>query len=370
MFLRRGLCLLLAIGLLSACTGEPVAPPVTSRQLNLYGFSEYVPVELISGFEQATGVAVTYETYSTNEEMLDGLAARPGMYDLIIPSDYAVEILINQEALRPLDLADIPNYNNIAPSFLSPYFDPGGDTQGRRPALRNQKFSLPYQWGTTGIAYDQTKLTQPITRWADLWRPDLAGRIVVLDDARELLGLALLVLGYDKNDTNQTHLAQARDRLKELAPGIVAFDADAPEKYLLSGEAWVGVVFNGNAAIAAEQNPNLAYVFPVEGGGIWFDNLAIPQDAPHPDAAIAFINYVLVPENSALITRDFPYSNPNQAALQYLESEDPALYQAYIDSPASNPPQDALAGTRLTKNLDPQIATLYEQYWAEVKASH
>jgi spermidine/putrescine-binding protein len=301
--------------------------------------------------------------------MLAGLAAKPGYYDLLIPSDYAVEILVNQEALRPLDLAQIPNYNNIDPAFLSPYFDPGGDTQGRRPALRNEKFSLPYQWGTTGILYDPDKVTEPITRWADLWRPDLAGHIVVLDDPRELMGLTLLTLGYDKNDTNPAHLAEARDKLKELAPGIVAIDSATPEDPILSGEAWVGVVYNGNAAIATAQNSNLIYVLPAEGAGIWFDNLVIPQDAPHPDAATAFINYILQPENSVLITREFPYSNPNEAALNFLKTKDATLYEVYIGNPASNPSPDALAGAQLIKNVKPEVSALYEQYWAEVKTS-
>lgn len=368
MLLRR-LLVWLPVLLLAGCVGVSASPRLTSTELNLYGFSEYVPADLLTGFEQATGVKVTYETYSNNEEMLAGLAARPGHYDLLIPSDYAVEILIGRDALRPLDLAAIPHYNNIDPAFLSPYFDPGGDTQGRRPALRNAKFSLPYQWGTTGILYDPAKVTDPITRWADLWRPELIGHMVVLDDSRELMGAALLSLGYQKNETNQARLAEARDKLKELAPGVIAFDSATPEDYLLSGEAWAGVVFNGNAAIALAKNPNLVYILPEEGAGIWFDNMVIPADAPHPDAAVAFINYVLTPEHSVLITREFPYSNPNQAALEYLKANDRALYDSYVSNPASNPAQDALAGAHLVKNVGPEAAALYEQYWTEVKAS-
>ncbi|MEW5987655.1 MAG: spermidine/putrescine ABC transporter substrate-binding protein [Chloroflexota bacterium] len=361
---RRLFCLLLTIGLLAACA--PAAARLTSTELNLYGFTDYVPADLLAGFEAETGVKVTYDTYSTNEEMLAGLAANPGRYDVIIPSDYAVEILINQDALQPLDLALIPNYNNVDPAFLTPYFDPGGATAGRRPAFRNAKYSLPYQWGTTGIAYDATQVSEPLTSWADLWRPELAGHLVVLDDAREMMGLALQVLGYDRNETNAARLAEAQTKLKELAPGVIAYDADAPEAYLLSGEAWAGVVYNGNAALATRQNPNIVYVFPAEGAGIWFDNLAIPAGAPHPDAAAAFINYVLAPENSALITRDFPYSNPNAAALDFLQENDPDLYAAYTGSNASNPSPDALAGARLVKDVGPATSALYEQLWAEI----
>ncbi|MFN8457171.1 MAG: spermidine/putrescine ABC transporter substrate-binding protein [Anaerolineae bacterium] len=369
MFFWRMLGLWLTLVLLAACAGVSAAPPLTSKQLKLYGFSEYIPQDLLTGFEKSAGVEVVYETYSNNEEMLSGLTAKPGNYDLLIPSDYAVEILINQDKLQPLNLAQIPNYNNIDPAFLSPYFDPGGDTEGRRPALRNQKFSLPYQWGTTGILYNPAKVSEPITRWEDLWRPELAGHVVALDDPRELMGLTLLTLGYDKNETNPARLAEARDKLKKLAPGVIAFDSATPEDYLLSGDAWAGVVFNGNAALAARQNPDLSYVLPAEGAGIWFDNLVIPADASHPDAAVAFINYVLQPENSILITREFPYSNPNEAALNYLKTKDANLYAGYIGSPASNPSPDALAGAHLVKNVGPQTSALYEQYWAEVKSS-
>jgi len=364
---RLGLLLLLAV-LITACGGN--ASRVTSTALSIYSFSAYIPSDLISSFESETGVKVTLEEYSTNEEMLAGLKASPGKYDVIIPSDYAVEILIKQKALRPLDLSAIPNYNNLDPAFLSPYFDSGGATSGRRSyATDNEKYSLPYQWGTTAIAYDRTKITTPITKWSDLWKPELAGHIVVLDDARELIGAALLALGYDKNTTDPARLAEARDKLKQLAPGILAYDSEAPEKYLISGEAWVGVVFNGNAALAARKNSNIVYAFPEEGAGIWFDNLAIPADAPHPDAAQAFINYVLAGKNGALITRDFPYSNPNIAALEYLKSNNADLYAQYQNDPASNPPPDVIANTRLTKNVGADISALYEEYWNAVKAT-
>lgn len=362
--LALGWVLLILLCLLVACAGR--APDVVSTQLNLYTFSAYVPADLLSDFSAQTGISVQQETYASNEEMLAGLSARPGAYDLIIPSDYAVEILIKQRALLPLDLSRIPNYNNIAPAFLKPYFDPGGAVRGNRPVLPNEKYSLPYQWGTTGIAYDASRIAEPITGWRDLWRPDLAGHLVVLDDAREMLGLALLTLGYDKNSVDPTQLAAARDQLLTLAPGIIAFDSETPEQHLLSGAAWVGVMYNGNAALAARQNPNIVYVFPAEGAGIWFDNLAIPADAPHADAAYALINFLLEPANSARITRDFPYSNPNDAALDYLSEHDPDLYSAYIESVATNPSPEALAGARLVKNVGTTGAGLYDDYWAAI----
>lgn len=357
-----------AILTLAIASCAPSTPAVTSSELNLYAFSEFVPAALIAGFEQETGVKINLDTYATNEEMLAGLSDKPGRYDLIIPSDYAVEELIAADALQPLDLSLIPNYSNVDAAFLSPYFDPGGDTSGRRPAMRNEKFSLPYLWGTTGIAYDTSQVSEPITRWEDLWQPELAGHIVVLDDSREMMGIALQTLGYDKNETSAARLAEARDQLLALTPGVIAFDAETPEDYLLSGQAWVGVVYNGNAALAAASNPDIVYVLPEEGAGIWFDNMAIPVGAPHSDAALAFMNYVLSAKGGAELIKAFPYSTPNTAALEFLKKNDAQFYEAYVSSAASNPPQDALLGAKLVKRVNESAAGLYERYWSEVKA--
>lgn len=359
------LCILLCTSLLSGCSTSPST--AIGSELSVYSFAEYLPAELLQNFEKETGVKVTLATYANNEELLAELETHPTQYDVIIPSDYAVEILINNDALQPLDLTKIPNYNNIEPSFLSPYFDPGGVSTSRRPAARNQKFTLPYLWGTTGIAYDTTKVTDPITSWADLWRPELAGHLVVLDDAREMVGLTLLTLGYDKNSTNAEQIAAAGEKLKQLAPGIIAFDSAKPEQYLLSGEAWAGVVFNGNAALANQANPNIRYVFPQEGAGIWFDNLAIPTGAPHSEAAYAFINYLLAKEQGALILEEFPYSSPNQAAIETLKESKPDLYQAYIDNPINNPAQDVVSAAKLNKNLKSEASARYEQTWAAIR---
>ncbi len=365
--LAKILIVSLLIEALAACM--PATPVITSSELNLYAFSEYVPRELIAEFENETGVKVNYEAYATNEEMLDTLVNKPAFYDLIIPSDYAVEILIGKHALLPLDLNAIQNYDNIDATFLDPYFDPGGATSAGRPEDGKNKFSLPYLWGTTGIQYDKTKVSNPITSWEDLWRPELAGHIVVLDDSREMMGIALLTLGYGKNETNPVRLEEARDKLIKLAPGIIAFDAETPENYLLSGEAWVGVVYNGNASLAERVNPALIYALPTEGAGFWIDNLAIPADAPHSDAAAALINFILEPKNGALLVREYPYSTPNTRALDYLKSNDSSLYDTYIRSLASNPSADALQHAKLVRKVDVITSGLYEQYWEDVKSA-
>lgn len=353
---------------LSAC-GQPPPARLDGQELRLYSFEAYIPQQMVDGFTEATGVRVHQGTYASNEDLLAELAAHPGSWDVVIPSDYTVAELIASGGLQTLDLSRIPSWNHVDPRFLSPYFDPGGATRGRRPSTAaNAKYSIPFQWGTTGIAYRRDRVDPPPLRWADLWRPDLAGHLVVLDDSREMLGLTLLSMGYDKNDLSPEHLAEAVTRLAPLVQGALAVDSGTPERLLVSGEAWAGVVYNGNAVLAARKDPEVGYVFPEEGAGIWFDNLAIPTGAPNPDAAYAFIEHVLQPEVSLLVTREFPFSNPNQEALEYLHRQDAAAWETYQATPATNPSPDALGAARPVKRLAPDVAAAWEVAWNDLLA--
>jgi spermidine/putrescine transport system substrate-binding protein len=347
--------------IIAVCAGAcaPLETVFAPAEMNIYGFEGDLPDGVLRQFEKEYGGMVTYETYSSNEEMLFGLGATPGRYDLIIISDYAVEILIARQGLRPLDLSAIPNQVNIQPAFLTPAFDPGGTV----------KYTLPFQWGTTGVAYDRTKVTSPLVSWRDLWRPELAGHLSVLDDPREMLGIGLQVLGYDRNSVDPRQLAAARDQLKALAPGIVAFDAAYPERRLISGETWAAAIYSGDAALAARGNANIVYVLPQEGGGLWFDNLAIPAAAPHPELAQRFIDFLLQADVGASVLSDLPYATSNQAALDYAREHLPALYREYVDDPISNPPPSAIAKTQPLLYLGEDANQLYEQYWAEVLAA-
>jgi len=337
--------------LLAACGGTQTG---AEKVLNLYAWSEYIPQALLDGFEEETGITVNYDTYSSNEELLAKLQAGASGYDVIIPSDYAITIMITQDLLEEIDLTRIPNFANIAEALKDPYFDPGN------------KYSVPYQWGTSALAIDTEKVTTEITSWDELWNPEYEQLIVMLDDSREVLGMVLLTLGYDKNSTDPDELEEAKQKLTELMPNIRLFDSDSPKTALLTGEVWMGMVWNGEAAIAHVDNPAIEYVCPLEGCTIWYDNLAIPKSAPHVDNAHLFIDYVLRPEVSILITQEFPYSNPNQAALELMETEDPELYAAYMNYTATNPPEDWF--DRMHPVLDVGDATeLWDRIWTEVK---
>lgn len=335
---------------------DDARPSTLKGPLNLYAWSEYVPQELLDGFSAATGVTINYDSYASNEELLAKLKAGGASYDLIIPSDYLVGLMRSGGMLQPLDKTLLPGLANIDPRFLGRDFDP-----------RNE-VSVPYQWGTTGIVYHSEKVSPPIKAFADLWQPDFKDRLVATDDQRELLGIALVQLGLDRNSQDKAELEQARDKLIDLKPNIRVFDSDSPKTQLLSGEVDAGIVYNGEAALAARENPAFTYVLPADGCGIWFDNLAIPTGAPNPPAAHAFIDFLLQPENSALITRDYPYSSPNKAGLAYVKAQMPEIWAAYEASPATNPPAEAVAKCQPVKDVGAAL-TLYGDMWTQVKGS-
>lgn len=333
---------------------EPTKAPV-STTLNLYAWSEYVPQTLLDDFSAKYGITVNYDTYSSNEEMLAKLQAGASGYDVIIPSDYTVAIMIKQDMLETIDVTQLANFGNIDPRFINRDYDPGN------------KYSIPYQWGTTALIYDKTLVPSEPKGWADLWDPAYKSRLVFLDDEREVLGMALQVLGYDRNSTNEKELNEAEQKLIELKPNILKFDSDAPETAIISGEAWAGLVYNGNASLALAEDPNVAYICPTEGCTIWFDNLAIPKGAPHKDAAILFMDWVLDAQQSILISKEFPYSNPNKAALDLLKTDDPALYETYIGFSGTNPDDAFLAAAKPIVDVG-EATTLYDSLWTDFKS--
>jgi spermidine/putrescine-binding protein len=338
--------------LLSACGGASSSQQ--SKVMNLYAWSDYIPQQMLDDFTAQYGIKVNYDTYSSNEEMLAKLQAGASGYDVVIPSDYTVAIMVKQNMLEALDRSKITNFGNIDTRFTDQYYDPGN------------KYTVPYQWGTTALVYDKTKVPSEPKSWKDLWDSQYKGHLVVLDDEREVIGMALQTLGFDKNSTDPAQLDQAKQQLIALKPNILLFNSDDPESSLITGETWAGLVYNGNASLAYQADPNINYICPTEGCGLWFDNLAVPTGAPHFDAAMLFINFVLDAKESILITKEFPYSNPNKAALDYLKTGDPATYDAYMSFAGTNPSADFLKGATEVKDVG-AATTLYDQLWTDFK---
>jgi len=327
---------------------------VTSRELNLFVWTEYIPNEMLECFQRVYNVRINRDEYSANEEMYAKLLAGGANYDLVMPSDYFVPLMIRQGLLQKLDksrLAVIPYFN---PAYLNLPFDP------------NNEYTIPYQAGTDAIMVNTERIKEPITAFADLWRPEFARRMVSVDDSRTLIGIALLTLGYDINTRDPAQLEEAKAKLAQLIPNIKVFDSDSPKTALIGGDVDLGIIWTGEAALAKQENPAFEYIYPVEGPILWQDNWAIPANAPHLDAAYAWLNYILQPDLFWLTLRDFPYNNPHQAALEWARVNQPELYDSYMNSPITNIPPEVLARGHRVEDVG-EATPLYDRIWTEVK---
>ncbi len=342
---------------------------VTSKDVNLFVWTEYIPQDVIDCFTEVYGIKVNRKEYSSNEEMYASLSAGSTNYDLVQPTDYIVSLMIRQGLLQKLDKAQLPIMSTFDPNYLNLPFDPNND------------YTIPYQAGTDAIVYNADAVKDPPKAYADLWKPEFinAGRLVMLDDSRAIIGATLLTLGYDVNTTDDQQLNAAKAKLKELAKGVKLYDSDSPKSALIAGDVDLGITWTGEAYLASKENPAIKYVYPTEGAIVWQDNYAMPKDAPHPDAAYAWINYSMQPDLFWLMLRDFPYTNPSKGTLDYArtattEVEDSegnkttpaALYKAYTESPITNTPPEALkAGHRIQDVGD--ATPKYDQIWTEIK---
>ena len=312
------------LAFLTTCVALFVLAPLAAAQnkeLNLYAWSEYVPQAVIDKFTEETGVKVNYETYASNEEMLAKLLAGATAYDLVQPSEYTVEALIKGNKLAKLDKNKIPNLKNLDPKFTTMGHDPGN------------QYSVPWMAGTVGIVVNTDKVKDPVKGFKDVFQPKHKGRIVALDDARELVTWVMYTKGMDPNQVTPEALAKVKPTLAEWMKLIKVYDSDSPKTALLNGEVDLGVVWSGEAALLYDEDKKFKYVLPAEGTHMFVDSLAIPAGAPNKEAAHQFINFILRPEVSVMISEEFPYTNPNAEARK-------KLTDAQKSNPASYPPGD------------------------------
>ena len=349
------------------CPEQEFPVEVTSKELNLFVWTEYIPPDMLECFELVTGIKVNRDEYSANEEMYAKLSAGGTAYDLVQPTDYIVSLMIRQGLLQELDHDKLPALKNFDPNYLDFAFDPGN------------KYTIPYQAGTDAIVVNTDKVKNVPQSWADLWNPEYAGRMIFLDDSRATIGMTLLTLGYDVNTTDPAQLEEAKTKLAELVPNVKAFDSDSPKTALIAGDVDLGMTWTGEAFLAQQEVPSIQYVYPTEGAILWQDNWAMPKDAPHPDAAYAWLNYTMQGNVFWMMLRDFPYTNPNKAALDYAKGNamevndangNPTtlanIYDAYMNSPITNTPAEAIQkGHRIDDVGD--ALPLYDQIWTEVK---
>jgi spermidine/putrescine-binding protein len=293
-------------------------------------------------------VRVNLDLYDTNEAMLAKVQTGNVAYDILCPSNYPIEVLRKQNLLLPLDHSALPNLKNLDPKFLDQAYDPGN------------RFSVPYFWNTCGIAYSRKRVGR-IDSWAALWDERFRQRVLMVDDPREVFGVALKRLGQSVNATDPSTLAAAKQLLIEQKPLVRTYNSSNYEDVLLSGDVWIAHGWNGQFAKAMEQDPDLEYVVPKEGGTLSVDSLVIPASAPHPDLAHAFLDFTMEPEIAAEICRTMKYSSPNLAAL-------PLLPAAIRSNPAIFPPEDVKARLELINDIGEATVT-YDRLWTEVKTA-
>jgi spermidine/putrescine-binding protein len=327
---------------------------VTSKELNIFVWTEYIPDDIIDCFQLIYGVTVNRDEYSSNEEMYAKLNAGGSSYDIAQPTDYWVPLMVRQDLVQPLDHAQLPIIASLDPHYLNLSFDP------------NNEYSLPYQAGTYGIVVNTDTVKNVPQSWADLWKPEYAGRMIFLDDNRATIGLTLMTLGYDLNSTNPDELEAAKNKLLELVPGIKIFDSDSPKSALIAGDVDLGMTWTGEAYLASRESPAFIYVYPTEGTIRWQDNYVLLKDAPHLDAAYAWLNYSMQGSIFWKMLADFPYTMPSNGALEYAKANQPELYDVYINSPITNTPAEALEKSYYFEDVR-DATPLYDQIWVEVK---
>ncbi|HDK7155090.1 TPA: extracellular solute-binding protein [Clostridium botulinum] len=322
----------------------------TEKQvLNIFNWSEFLPQSVIEQFEKEYNVKVNYSTFSSNEEMLAKLMGGNVPYDLVVTSDYAIEIMTKQKLVQPIDKNNVPNLANIDKNVLDLDFDP------------KNTYSLPYMWGGNNIVIDKTKITKKITSFDDLWDSQFKNSMVILDDPRVMIGLALQKNGYSINTKNPKQLQKAKEDLIKLMPNVKAFDSESPKTLLINGEASIGYVWGTEAYLAKLENPNLEVVLTKEGVIPQYDNFVIPKKAKNKKLAEEFINFIYKPEISAQVSEEFPYANPNKAAYPLMDKDK-------LNDIAVYPPREAVEGNELIKDVG-ETTKLYDDIWTEIKNS-
>jgi spermidine/putrescine-binding protein len=353
--MKRTLAILLvgvsAILLLAACGGAKEGE--LAKELHVYNWSEYIDPQIYEDFEEEFGVHVVEDTFASNEELLAKLQAGATGYDIIVPSDYMVEIMIEEGLLAEINHDDLPNISNIDPKFADPPYDPG------------MVHCVPYQWGTTGIGYNSDFFEEAPDSWAYLFDPEIAseyaGQLTMLNDPRESFGAALKYLGYSLNTTSEAELTEARDLLMQQKEWVYAYDSEQYEDLISSDETVIAHGWSGDFFMIAAEDERVWYAIPKEGGVIWADNLCIPKGAPSQHTAEVFINYLLGPEVGAAISNYTWYASPNAAATEFIDAE-------ILEEPAIYPPPEVMERLEWLEDVG-DATPLYDRMWTEVKAT-
>ena len=321
-------------------------------QVIVYNWGEYIDPEVLDIFEEETGITVVYEEFETNESMFPKVQAGAVSYDLVCPSDYMIQRMIENNLLAEINFDNIPNLKNIGQQYLK-------QSQGFDP---ENKYSVPYCWGTVGILYNKTLVDDPVDSWSILWNEKYADQILMQNSVRDALGIALKYLGYSLNSTDLDELEAAKELLMEQKPLVQAYVVDQVRDKMISNEAAIGVIYSGEAIYTQSENPNLEYVIPKEGSNVWIDSWVIPKNAQNKENAEAFINFLCRPDIAKMNFDYITYSTPNTAARELIE--DDAIRNSTIAFPDAN----ELERCETFNYLGTKFDNIYNELWREIKS--
>ncbi len=342
--MKKLLTFALALVLVLSVTGA-----LASGVVNVYNWEDYIDDEVIAQFEEETGIKVNYMRFTLNEDMMVQVRTSPTAFDVVFPSDYAIERMIAEDLVQPIDFSKVPNAENTLDWMKNPDYDP------------EHQFSVPYMWGTVGILYDTTKVNETIDSWGALFDEKYKGEVFMMDSPRDSLGVTLKYLGFSVNSKNPVELKAATDLLiEQKQKGIVkAYQVDETKEKMVKGEATLALVWSGDAQYAINLNPNLAYVVPKEGSNVWVDGMVVPKSAPNYENALLFIDFLSRPDIAAKNTEYIEYSSPNKGAIELLGED-------YINNTNLNPTQETLDTCEFFHDNN-DVKQLYDTFWGMVK---
>ena len=325
---------------------------MNSEKVVVYNWGEYLDPEVLTLFEQETGIDVVYEEFETNEILYPKISSGAIAYDVICPSDYMIQRMIENDLLAEINFDNIPNVKNIGKDYMeqSRQFDP------------ENKYSVPYCWGTVGILYNKTMVDEPITSWSVLWDEKYKDNILMQDSVRDAFGVTLKYLGYSLNSTDLDELTEARDLLIKQKPLVQAYVIDQVRDKMIGNEAAIGVIYSGEAIYTQMENPDLEYVIPEEGSNIWIDSWVIPKNAETKENAEKFINFLCRPEIALMNFEYITYSTPNSEARKLIEDE------AIRNSEIAFPDLSKYDNLETFQYLGTEADQTYGELWNQVKS--
>ena len=320
--------------------------------LTVYNWGEYIDPDLLDQFTEETGIKVIYETFDSNEAMMTKIEQGGSAYDIAVPSEYTIEMMVEKDMLLPIDHSKIPNISNIDPYYLDLPFDLGN------------KYSIPYFWGTVGIVFNPSLIKEGLTfnSWEDLWDPSLKDKVFLVDGAREVIGMGLNSIGESLNAKDEKLLDKATEKLTSLSPNIKAIIGDEITPLMINNEAAVALTFSGQAADMMWENEELDFAVPEEGSNLWFDNFVIPKTAANVDGAHAFINFMLDAEVSAQNNDYVGYATPNAAAMELMDPE-------VIEDERFYPGEEIKENLEVYENLGLEWIGKYNEHFLKFKMS-